>query len=47
MQNMIIFAAFALIFTMTLLLVMNDMFTSYALSVWFFTKQKDTVLVYI
>jgi hypothetical protein len=45
-QYMIIFALFTLVFTMVLILVMNDMLTSYALSVWFFTKQKDTVKVH-
>ena len=45
-QYMIIFALFTMIFTMVLSLVMNDMMTSYALSVWFFTKQKDTVRVW-
>jgi hypothetical protein len=45
-QYMILYALFVLVFTMVLILVMNDMLTSYALSVWFFTKQKDTVRVH-
>lgn len=41
----IIFVVFCVLFTLTLILTLNDMFTSYALSIWFFTKQKDTVRI--
>ncbi|CAD8131881.1 unnamed protein product [Paramecium octaurelia] len=44
-QMGLIYVAFTVFFTLTLILTMNDMFTSYALSVWFFTKQKDTVRI--
>jgi len=42
---MIIYALFTLFFTLVLIFVMNDMLFSYSLSVWFFTKVKDTVNV--
>ena len=42
-QYSIIFVLFVVVFTLTLILVMNDMFTSYALSIWYFTKLKSTV----
>lgn len=44
-QMMIIYIIFTLLFTLVLIFVMNDMLISYGLSLWFFTKRKDTVQV--
>ena len=39
------YPAFIMLFTLMFLLHVNEMFNCYALSVWFFTKQKDVVEV--
>ena len=45
MEYNLIFGILALIFTLLLALILNDMFTSYCIAIWYFTKKKDTVKI--
>lgn len=39
------YQAFMILFFLLFVMAVNEMFNSYALSVWFFTKKKDTVRI--
>lgn len=44
-QMTLAYPGFMLVFLLTFLLQVNEMFIAYSLSVWFFTKKKETVQV--